>query len=578
MKTSSVLLGESVQEAIFSSRAYLFSVLRSNGSWQDHVASSAVAVSTALCALHFADCQRFAEQVERGCAWLRQTQHEDGGWGDAITDRSSINATTISLAVLQIADPANSRAAVERALAYMERRGGLALVRDQKQCSMSVACQGYLALAGFYPWEAMTRVPLALRLLPSRLWMRFSITMPGIFGWALIEDHKLKPRLADRLLRQLALPRVIAWIREARGSNGSWEDSPLLTGIVLLGLILSGQPAELITPGVDYLLATQRENGSWAGEEDLELSVTTFILSALAELGELNHPRLAPTADWLLAAQHAEPFAPTGCPGGWWTWRQPSGWPDTDDTCGALASLRLLGVSAAHPQMLAGGDWLCKMQNTDGSWGMFVKDCHAPQDEPCPGLTSRVILALIACWRDPQLPEHTRERYGSAISRALENLQRVQHADGSLEAIWYKTRVYATALTLEMYHELAATPFARQIHQERADACRAWLLNHQREDGSWGDNPHEPGTVEETSWALCGLASPGVNAPQEALDLAAAWLVEQQHAEGHWRPSVIGYYARSLVYSSDHIANGFALRALARYQRQRAALVAPVSS
>lgn len=78
-----------------------------------------------------------------------------------------------------------------------------------------------------------------------------------------------------------------------------------------------------------------------------------------------------------------------------------------------------------------------------------------------------------------------------------------------------------------------------------------------------------PGTVEESAWALAALLSEGVVVPPELLDRAAAWLVEKQQPGGTWQPSVLGVYFPSLWYSDDHIANSFALGALARYWRWR---------
>src|SRR5205807_2209331 len=112
MNTSLDTLQKEVEQAIGRSRDYLFSVQRSDGSWRDHVASSAVATPVALCALYHADRQRFATLLSRGCAWLQATQHADGGWGDATTDASTLNATSLSVSALKLIDPEGSAQAI----------------------------------------------------------------------------------------------------------------------------------------------------------------------------------------------------------------------------------------------------------------------------------------------------------------------------------------------------------------------------------------------------------------------------------------------------------------------------------
>ncbi|HEY6542740.1 MAG TPA: prenyltransferase/squalene oxidase repeat-containing protein, partial [Ktedonobacteraceae bacterium] len=129
--------------------------------------------------------------------------------------------------------------------------------------------------------------------------------------------------------------------------------------------------------------------------------------------------------------------------------------------------------------------------------------------------------------------------------------------------VWFHDYVYGTALALDAFATLG------RADDPAAIRCRDWLLANQNEDGSWGGSRGMPGTVEESAWALAALLSEGVVVPPELLDRAAAWLVEKQQPGGTWQPSVLGVYFPSLWYSDDHIANSFALGALARYWRWR---------
>src|SRR5436190_15254961 len=138
-------------------------------------------------------------------------------------------------------------------------------------------------------------------------------------------------------------------------------------------------------------------------------------------------------------AQSTAPFEFTGAPAGAWTWGQPAGWPDCDDTAGCLSALRSLGVSGSDPHLVRGEAWLRAMQNRDGSWSMFVKDSDVPMDRACPGVTARAAQAL---WE--------RSGHGDpAVERALAYLRRVQRPDGSVPSRWFRNSVAGTAAALE---------------------------------------------------------------------------------------------------------------------------------
>jgi squalene-hopene/tetraprenyl-beta-curcumene cyclase len=204
---------------------------------------------------------------------------------------------------------------------------------------------------------------------------------------------------------------------------------------------------------------------------------------------------------------------------------------------------------------------LREMQNNDGSWGMFVKhnrhlklDTYSRSiDQPCPGLTARIVIAL----------HQQNGQKSPEIERALNYLRSIQRPDGSIFTLWFHDYVYGTALTLEAFATCGL------LTDTCAQQCREWLLHNQNDDGSWGGSYGTPGTVEETSWALAALCLPNIDAPQACLQRALQWLLAQQRPDGTWPQAVIGLYFPAMWYSDDHIANSFALRALGRYQQYR---------
>lgn len=562
MRVISDTLLDAVDQAIGNSVNYLFRVQRPQGEWRDYTASSALATATCVLSLHYADRERYAALIEQGCQWLRQTQRTDGGWGDAVVDPSNLNATGFALPALKITDPERSREAIARATAFIEARGGPAALSDPRQTTLFACCLSFMALAGMdgYTWQDAPRLPVEIIFLPGRIRQKISFGMPAIFALGLMHSRKKSlPRLLRWLIR-LSEPRVLAWLSKTQGKNGGYQESPLLNAVVYIGLNRANIKHEVADRSLSYLLQTRREDGSWTCQRYLEVSVTTYILEALEAVGYLDDPRLRPTIDWLCMQQFDTPFFATGCPAGAWSWGRPSGWADMDDTAGALTMLRRMGVPANDPHIRLGYQCLEDMQNPEGSWGMFLKRArfkleayNSGIDRPCPALTARIAIALYE-------REHSLSR---ALKQALRYLCSVQRADGAISNVWFHDYVYGTALALDAF---ATTGCANDLTAAR---CRDWLLTNQNEDGSWGGSRGMPGTAEETSWALSALLSQGVSAPPEQLDRAAAWLVEKQQPDGTWPPSVLGVYFPSLWYSDDHIANGFALRALGRYWRWR---------
>jgi squalene-hopene/tetraprenyl-beta-curcumene cyclase len=179
-----------------------------------------------------------------------------------------------------------------------------------------------------------------------------------------------------------------------------------------------------------------------------------------------------------------------------------------------------------------------------------VKDSRVTIDQPCPALTGRVVMALHAL--DGRVSERA--------EHALRYVASVQQPDGAVASLWFRTPVYGTAMTLDAHVAIGRgdSPVAAR--------CRAWLLANQNGDGSWGTEHGDPGTVEETGWALAALLADGAGPATTRMRAAADWLLARQRSDGTWPQAVIGVYYLSLVYSSDHIATAAALGALARYR------------
>ena len=510
--------GTALDAAIDAASHALLARQRSDGSWQDHLPSSAVATAMAISALHAAapytaDPAGIYALVADGAAWLREQQDGDGGWGDAVGAPATLNGSTLADAALRLVDPARSADALRRSRDWLDRHGGDEAVNDRKRCTLSVIGVNLLAAAGVRTVDSLSRPPIELALLPRPLRAKLSFTVPGLMSFGLMHANTRRAGRVRRVANRLARPSAVAYLRQLQdyedqtGTSlsapvGGFQESALMTGVVCFGLARSGltdhdDVRRILTRCVEFLRTTCRPDGSWPVNRDLEFSASMFCAHGLAEAGLDADPRLARTVDWVLASQRRDAFPATGCPPGGWGWSLPSGWPNTDDVTSALLAMTMLhAVRRNDPRRTAatasGIQWLTGMQNRDGSWGCFTRDAPVTLDAPCSIFTAHAVLALqVAAGLGPADPP---------VARGLDYFRRTARADGSFGSLWYREHTSGTAAVLQAFGRLGlgTDPVAAR--------SRAWLLDRQNPDGGWGDGHGAASTVEETAWAVLGLA------------------------------------------------------------------------
>jgi squalene-hopene/tetraprenyl-beta-curcumene cyclase len=547
--------GDRVRAAIDRAVAALFRVQRADGSWVDHLSSSALATAPALLALHLADPARYAAQIAAGCAWLRATQHADGSWGDAVIDAGTLNATAMALPALMILDPRRSAEAIARAQQFIDCQGGMAAIRDFQRCSLFPLCLQFMAMAGLCEQRDVHRMPLELILFPRRMRRWFAVTSPCVYAWGLMHARIMTARGWTRWLQRLATPRALGFLAATQGSNGGYEESAVLTATVYIGLTRANLGHDVAERCLDWLLSTRRPDGSWPIDRDLELSATTYVLGGLGASGHLDDARLERTAHWIAAQQMQRPWDVTGAPAGGWAWAQPSGWPDSDDTAGAALALARLGRPEHGQAVRRGCEWLLAMQNRDGSWSGFLRDGKLSMDGPCAALSAHAVISLVEAGG-----YGLRDR---CIAKALGFFSRVQTSEGAIPNLWFRNYTCGTAWVLGAYAALGLGDHPVAVR------CIGWLLRNQNGDGGWGGAREVASTVEETAWALTALRAAGLPSSHARLEAAAEWLMARQAPDGTWAPSVICFYYTQLRYSSDQMANGFALEALGRFAAGR---------
>jgi squalene-hopene/tetraprenyl-beta-curcumene cyclase len=576
------VLAKRIDAAAETAAASLFDRQRADGSWQDTLPSAATATGSAVIALTLADREGSSRLIEGGARWLRANQDRDGGWGEAPGAPATINATAMAVAALQFVAAEESAQVLRRGLDRIEGMGGLAVLDDLSRSSLGPVCQQYLALVGWHDEHTMTRIPVELSLFPRAIQRRYCFSFPGLMSWGLMQARLRKANPLRRAINRLAEPRALDFLESVvrfEGADGGFEESPLMVALVCIGLTRAGLGRDIVDHCVRYLQTTVRADGSWAVTRDLEFTSSALLTVGLHETGFSDDPRLARTAQWIRDCQMTAGFQPTGCPPGGWQWSQPSGWPgslDTADGVAALAGFRPGDTSApgarasrpADPGSLEPADdnirrgvrWLLDMQNGDGSWSYFCRNSRLPVDSPCSLMTAHAMIALrSATGMTPA---------DRPLARAVEWISRALRPDGAIATAWYMGLTAGTGSSLAALGRLG-------LAGGTAARMRDWLLDHQNDDGGWGDGGGGPSTVEETSWALLGLADSAPAADHQALVRGAEWLIDKQGTDGLWEPALVGLYMHNLLFASDHFANGYALQALGRTRRRLLAQAAP---
>lgn len=607
-------LDERVRESVRRAQRYLLSIQSEDGHWCGELEGDTILESEYVLVMHYLG--RTAEpRVAMAANYVRHKQRDDGGWAIYPGGPPDASASVKAYFVLKLLGDDPEAHHMRKARQVILDLGGI------DACNSFTKI--YLAIYGQFPWAKCPAVPPELILFPRWFyinvyemssWSRAiliplsiiralqpsavvppaasiselysaSYRPPAPTFWsalfkALDVGLKVAERIPFKPSRDIALKRAERWIVERlAGSDGLGAIFPPIVNTIIalraLGYPLDhptirqqiGELEKLEIVEGDTLRVQPCFSPVW----DTALAVNALVESGLAS----NDPALVRATRWLLDKR--------GHGSGDWAVKNPetrrAGWyfeyanpfyPDCDTTAQTITALSKIDLPEetedkdCREAIFEAHHWHMSMQNRDGGWGAFDKDCdkeiltHVPFadhnamiDPSTSDLTARALEALACLGYDHSFP---------AARRAVEFLRREQERDGSWFGRWGCNYLYGTWLALWGLRAIGVDMDSAWV-QRGAE----WLRSCQNEDGGWGELPQSyddqsykgrgPSTASQTAWALLGLMAAG-HARTESVSRGLRYLLERQEADGSWTdelwtgtgfPSV--FYLRYHLYS-----------------------------
>lgn len=276
--------------------------------------------------------------------------------------------------------------------------------------------------------------------------------------------------------------------------------------------------------------------------------------------------------DWQVKNRRVEP----GC----WAFEFENDlYPDIDDTAVVPRALLKVRLPGAEENDKAGAikrglHWVVSMQSSNGGWAAFDRnnnkkilahipfaDFMTPLDPTSPDVTAHVIELLAELDKD-----------SASLRKALDYLRREQRTDGAWYGRWGVNYIYGTGLVLASLR--AAGEDMRQNYVRQAVS---WLKSCQNQDGGWSETCHTyedplcpgvaPSTPSQTAWALLGLIAAG-ELGDFAVKRGINYLLNSQKEDGSWQEDAYTGtgFPKAFYLRYDLYRVYFPLLALARYK------------
>ena len=620
-----------VGRAIQAARDYMLQIQHADGHWCGELEGDTILESEYVLTMHFIG-RLHEERCRKAANYIREKMLPEGGWAIYEGGAPEVSASAKAYFVLKLLGDSPDAPHMKKAREVVCDLGGLDAANSFTRI--------YLAIFGQYPWEQCPAVPPEIILLPGwapinlyemSSWTR-GIVVPLSIMWAskpycpvpehlnigeLLLDKSVNMsarrgfwktifNTTDYTLKLLERKRWSPSREKALKSCEQWMIThfdksdgigaifpPIINSIIALRCLGYDNDHVLTASQIRELEKLEIEEGDTLRVAPCFSPVwdTALAMNALVESGlPGDHPALQKAAEWVLEKEVKEEGDwkvknPEGKPGGWYFEYSNEFYPDVDDTFQVLTALSKTRLReprleqskrAAMDRALA---WVLTMQNKDGGWGSFDRDCdeqfltqipfadhNAMIDPSTSDITGRGLETFYAVGFKKDHP---------VVQKALAFLTREQEHDGSWFGRWGCNYIYGTWLALNGLNRIG-----EDMMEPRYQAAGCWLRANQNEDGGWGESPRSyedpgskgqgPSTPSQTAWALIGLMA--IEDQTDGLKRGIEYLVRNQREDGSWKDDYwTGTGFPGVFYLRYHLyATYFPLLALGMYQRRTA--------
>jgi squalene-hopene/tetraprenyl-beta-curcumene cyclase len=352
----------------------------------------------------------------------------------------------------------------------------------------------------------------------------------NLHPWAHVQTVALKVALAGLTGHPDAVtPAELRLLADTQSAAGVWEGNILVHLLVLHALTGRPDPTGRVGAGIAKALAHQRADGGipFVTDTDTWCAVTAGVALDAADAPYEVRRRLG---DHLSVRQRVD---------GGWSYTDAAALADVDDTSVAIEFLHSTDPLRYRRTIDSGLRALWAYQGPDGGFPTYLTG--APS-EAC--MTAAAVNALSV----------RASRHVERIAAARRFLAAAQHADGTFDPDWSRSRFHA------IFRALLATD-ACGPDAYRATVKRALLaVRHgQNADGGWGQQPGEPSDAISTAYALIALCR---QSDPQPLVRGVEHLLRAQRVDGGIEsiPDMLG--TRPFLYAIPCLADHFALLAL----------------
>ncbi len=630
---------DEINRLVASAARALIGERKSDGHWCFELEADATIPAEYVLFRHFRGEPDDRELEAKIAVYLRRIQGAHGGWPLFHAGEFNMSASVKAYFALKMIGDSVDEPHMARAREAILTHGGA----EQS----NVFTRALLALYGEVPWRAVPTMPVEIMLLPR--WFPFHIDK--VSYWArtvmvpLFVLQALKPKAANlrgtriqelfrtppeevrrwpkgphqkapwsqifggidvvlkivepffpKGTRRRAIAKARAFVDERlNGRDGLGAIFPAMINSVLMYDVLGIPPHDprvvAARDSIDGLLVV-KEDEAYCQPCLSPIWDTALACHALLEVGSEEAESAARAGlDWLKPRQVLDLVGdwavqrPDVRPGGWAFQYANPHYPDLDDTAVIVMAMHRARVgkegSGFDEAIERGREWVAGLQSKDGGWAAFDADNTAHYlnsipfadhgallDPPTADLTARCVSMLAQI--DEEAPT------SPALARGVAWLMQDQREDGSWYGRWGMNYIYGTWSVLSA---LNAAGVERESPTVRKAV--AWLQGIQNSDGGWGEDGSSykldyqgyepaPSTPSQTAWALLALMAAG-EIESGAVRRGISYLAKHQGEDGFWpeeRFTAVGF-PRVFYLRYHGYAKFFPLWALARYRALR---------